>query len=151
MAGLEPPPVDHREHPNLLLLLTVGLGSTQRKRPVFAKPDKAAPSHHSHRFSQGVLMTDTAVLSPGQGTVARPVSRAVTPARALAGSAALVGLGAMHFALDGLTSVLVTLQPDLAVRTGARPAMLSLVVGAALATASLLQPLAARLTNRFGE
>jgi MFS transporter, FSR family, fosmidomycin resistance protein len=96
-------------------------------------------------------MTDTAVLAPGQGAVGPAVSRAVTPARALAASAALVGLGAMHFALDGLTSVLVTIQPHLAARTGAGPAMLSLVVGAALATASLLQPLAARLSNRFGE
>lgn len=96
-------------------------------------------------------MTDTALLTTGQATVAPTVSGIVTPARALAASAALVGLGAMHFALDGLTSVLVTLQPHLEARTGARPAMLSLVVGAALATASLLQPLAARLSNRFGE
>ena len=96
-------------------------------------------------------MSDTALLAPGQAPVEPAVSRVITPARALAASAALVGLGAMHFALDGLTSVLVTLQPHLEARTGARPAMLGLVVGAALATASLLQPLAARVANRFGE
>lgn len=36
-------------------------------------------------------------------------------------------------------------------RTGARPALLGLVVAVALSSASLLQPLAARLVRRFGE
>jgi FSR family fosmidomycin resistance protein-like MFS transporter len=57
----------------------------------------------------------------------------------------------MHFALDGLTSLVVTLQPVLADRISARPAMLGLIVATALATASLLQPLAARLVHRRGE
>ena len=96
-------------------------------------------------------MTSTAVLEHRHRVegVVRP--HLTNRRRALGAAAALIGLGAMHFALDGLTSVLVALQPDLAARTGARPAMLSLVVGAALATASLLQPLAARLSSTFGE
>jgi FSR family fosmidomycin resistance protein-like MFS transporter len=57
----------------------------------------------------------------------------------------------MHFALDGLTSVLVTLQPTLAVRIAAAPATLGLIVAVALSTASLLQPVAARLAGRFGD
>ncbi|WP_392545271.1 MFS transporter [Oryzobacter telluris] len=66
-------------------------------------------------------------------------------------AAALAGLGLMHFALDGLTSVLVPLQPTLASRTGASPSVLGLVVAVALAAASLLQPLTARLVHRHGE
>ena len=96
-------------------------------------------------------MTDTAVLAAGTPTAQRTLHRDSTRTGALAASAALIGLGAMHFALDGLTSVLVTLQPHLAARTGARPAMLGLVVGTALATASLLQPLTARVSNLIGE
>src|SRR5262245_45544712 len=96
-------------------------------------------------------MADTAVLIPRQNGPAESISRRITPPRAMAASAALVGLGAMHFALDGLSGVLVTLQPFLVSRTGARPAMLGLVVATALATASLLQPVAARLAARFGE
>jgi FSR family fosmidomycin resistance protein-like MFS transporter len=57
----------------------------------------------------------------------------------------------MHFVMDGLTTTLVPFQPQLAQQTGARPALLGLVVATALATSSLLQPLAARLVQRRGE
>jgi FSR family fosmidomycin resistance protein-like MFS transporter len=70
---------------------------------------------------------------------------------AVVAGVALAGLGLMHAAVDGLTSILVPLQPVLSARTGASPSVLSLVVAVALASASLLQPLAARLVHRHGE
>lgn len=65
--------------------------------------------------------------------------------------AILVGLGLMHFVLDGLVNLLVPLQPLLATRTGASPTALSGLVAAAVAAASLLQPLSARFAIRYGE
>lgn len=97
-------------------------------------------------MSHGVALVDDRTAEPA------PVRR--SRRRALVGvvsGAALAGLGLMHFAVDGLSSVLVPLQPVLAARTGARPALLGLVVAVALSTASLLQPFAARLVRRFGE
>lgn len=93
-------------------------------------------------------MSDTLLLVRGAG-YPRPVVRRLAAA-ATAPVVAIAGLGLMHFALDGLTSVLLTLQPVLAVRIGAAPAVLGLIVAVALSTASLLQPLAARLADRFG-
>ncbi|MFQ6171300.1 MFS transporter [Oryzobacter sp. R7] len=99
------------------------------------------------------LVTDTSIATPVTGTAPRTAlsRRAAQRVAAVATAAALAGLGLMHFALDGLTSLLVPLQPLLASRTGASPSVLSLVVAVALAAASLLQPLSARLVHRHGE
>ena len=97
-------------------------------------------------MSHGAALLDDRRAAPA---LARP-SRARALATVVSG-AALAGLGLMHFAVDGLSSVLVPLQPVLAARTDAGPALLGLVVAVALSTASLLQPLAARLVHRFGE
>ena len=97
-------------------------------------------------------MTHTADLL--DGSVTTPAHQVHQRGHALTGAisaVALGGLALMHFGVDGLISVLVPLQPVLASRTGARPALLGVVVAVALATASLLQPLAARLVRRFGE
>lgn len=98
-------------------------------------------------------MTTTTTILVGDSISAQPIDVSVRrglPA-ATVPAAALAGLGLMHFALDGLTSVLVPLQPVLTARTGARPALLGLVVAIAMASASLLQPLTARLVHRRGE
>lgn len=88
-------------------------------------------------------------LTQGAAPVAsRPRTSRLAAAMA---AVAVAGLGLMHFAVDGLTSVLVPLQPVLSSRTGASASLLGLVVAVALATASLLQPLTARLVNRQGE
>lgn len=74
--------------------------------------------------------------------------------RRLIGSATgllLVALGVMHLSLDGLTGVLVPLQPLLAERTGATPPTLGLLVALALASASLLQPVTAQMAMRWGD
>lgn len=99
------------------------------------------------------LVTETPIAAPATARTARTASarRAAHRVAAVATAAALAGLGLMHFALDGLTSLLVPLQPVLASRTGASPSVLSLIVAAALAAASLLQPLSARLVHRHGE
>lgn len=66
-------------------------------------------------------------------------------------SALVVALGAMHLILDGLTGVLIPLQPTLGARTGAAPATLGLLVALALASASMLQPVTAAAATRWGE
>ncbi|HET6967376.1 MAG TPA: MFS transporter [Ornithinibacter sp.] len=97
-------------------------------------------------------MSDGAVLVGGPTAVSTRARPSRARARVgVASGVSLAGLGLMHFAVDGLISVLVPLQPVLSARTGARPALLGLVVAVALATASLLQPLTARLVRRFGE
>jgi len=97
-------------------------------------------------------VTDTALLVDSRLDLPAAPSQARRRLLSRAVAVAAVGaLGAMHFALDGLTSILVALQPVLADRTGARPATLGLVVAIGLASASLLQPLAARLVHRYGE
>lgn len=57
----------------------------------------------------------------------------------------------MHLSLDGLTGVLDPLQPVLGGRTGAEPATLGLLVALAMASASLLQPVTARIAMRWGD
>lgn len=57
----------------------------------------------------------------------------------------------MHLSLDGLTGILVPLQPTLSASTGASPSALGLLVALALASASLLQPLTASLAIRWGD
>ncbi len=97
-------------------------------------------------MSHGAVLVDSPTVTP---TTAGPRrTHALTGA---VSTAALAGLGLMHFAVDGLSSVLVPLQPVIAARTGATPALLGLVVAVALSTGSLLQPLAARLVHRYGQ
>lgn len=71
--------------------------------------------------------------------------------RAPAVGGVVLALGAMHLALDGLTGVLVPLQPVLQARTGARPVELGALVALALASATLLQPLTAAAAMRWGD
>ncbi|MDN5749662.1 MAG: MFS transporter [Pseudonocardia sp.] len=92
---------------------------------------------------------------PGPGT---PTGRRARrrPARLRRGTGAaasllVIALGVMHLALDGLTGVLVPLQPVLADRIGADTATLGLLVALALASASLLQPVTARMAMRWGD
>lgn len=66
-------------------------------------------------------------------------------------AAATVGLGALHFGVDGLTGLLVPLQPALAARTQTAVELWTLVVAVAFASASLLQPATAHLAARWGD
>lgn len=62
-----------------------------------------------------------------------------------------VAAGAAHLFLDGLAGSLIPLQAVIQNRTGADPAVLGVLVSVALASASLFQPLGARLAQRFGD
>lgn len=70
---------------------------------------------------------------------------------ATSAGAVVVALGTMHLMLDGLSGVLLPLQPVVADRTGASPGALGLLVALALASSSLLQPLTAGLALRWGD
>ncbi len=62
-----------------------------------------------------------------------------------------IAAAAAHLFLDGLTGSLIPLQAVIRSRTGAGPAILGFLVSVALASASLFQPLGARLAQRFGD
>lgn len=78
-----------------------------------------------------------------------PLTRRAAPAAKV--GALVVTLGVMHLSLDGLTGILVPLQPTLSASTGASPTALGLLVALALASASMLQPLTASLAIRWGD
>lgn len=101
------------------------------------------------------LTQDSLEHDPGLGNPIRRQAR-MRPARLRWGTGAaasllVIALGVMHLTLDGLTGVLVPLQPVLADRIGADPATLGLLVALALASASLAQPVTARMAMRLGE
>lgn len=62
-----------------------------------------------------------------------------------------VAAAAAHLFLDGLAGSLIPLQAVIQNRTGADPAILGILVSVALASASLFQPMGARLAQRFGD